>query len=413
MKKDLDDLMRENNIDALLVMGAGRHNPSMVYFTGVIHMTDGFLVKPRGGEPVLFHYPMEREEAKKSGLQTKSLDEYDLSEIKARIGGDMEQIMAERLRMILADASVPSGRVAVYGKKELGPSYTILETLQERAQDLTILGELERPLLGQAMTTKDPDEIEHIRKMGEITTTVVAQTADFLTSHSVQDEVLMTSDGEPLTIGEVKRLINLWLAEYGVENPEDTIFSIGRDAGIPHNAGNPTDVIRLGKTIVFDIFPCEAGGGYYYDFTRTWSLGYAPEPVQALYDDVLAVYREMMRSLKVGIACSVLQKRTCELFQEQGHPTILEKPQIREGYVHSLGHGLGLHLHELPMFRHTAAPGNRLDPGVVVTIEPGLYYPDRGMGVRLEDTVWVSPEGKFEVLADYPLDLVLPMKTGR
>jgi Xaa-Pro aminopeptidase len=410
MKKDLDDVMRENNVDALLVMGAGRHNPAMVYFTGVIHMTDGFLVKPLGAEPTLFHFPMEREEAKKSGLQTKSLDAYDLNEIKTRVGNDTSRVMAERLRMILADAGVPSGRVAVYGKKELGPAYAIIEALQTQDKGFAILGELEEPLLGRVMTTKDSAEVEHIRRMGKITTAVVARTADFLTSHPVQDEVLMQADGEPLTIGEVKRLINLWLAEYGVENPEDTIFSIGRDAGIPHNAGNPTDEIRLGKTIVFDIFPCEAGGGYYYDFTRTWSLGYAPEPVQALYDDVLGVYQEMMRSLEVGIACSKLQKRTCELFHAQGHPTVMEKPQIREGYVHSLGHGLGLHLHELPMFRHTAASSNRLDPGVIVTIEPGLYYPSKGMGVRLEDTVWVTPEGKFEVLADYPLDLVLPMK---
>jgi len=53
---------------------------------------------------------------------------------------------------------------------------------------------------------------------------------------------------------------------------------------------------------------------------------------------------------------------------------------------------------------------DRLEPGSVVTIEPGLYYPERGMGVRLEDTVWVRPDGEMEILADYPLDLVLPVK---
>ena len=47
---------------------------------------------------------------------------------------------------------------------------------------------------------------------------------------------------------------------------------------------------------------------------------------------------------------------------------------------------------------------------MVVTIEPGLYYPERGMGVRLEDTVWVRPDGEMEVLAPYPMDLVLPVK---
>ncbi len=49
-------------------------------------------------------------------------------------------------------------------------------------------------------------------------------------------------------------------------------------------------------------------------------------------------------------------------------------------------------------------------PGSVVTIEPGLYYPDRGMGIRLENTIYLAPEGAIETLADYPLDLVLKVK---
>ncbi len=59
---------------------------------------------------------------------------------------------------------------------------------------------------------------------------------------------------------------------------------------MPHSAGNPDDLLRLGQTIVFDIYPCEAGGGYFYDFTRTWSLGYATPEAQELYDQVKAVY---------------------------------------------------------------------------------------------------------------------------
>ena len=49
---------------------------------------------------------------------------------------------------------------------------------------------------------------------------------------------------------------------------------------------------------------------------------------------------------------------------------------------------------------------------MVVTVEPGLYYPERGMGVRLEDTLWARPDGVFEILAEYPMDLVLPVKQG-
>ena len=260
------------------------------------------------------------------------------------------------------------------------------------------------------MATKDAAEVERIRRMGKITVEVVAETADFLTSHASRDSVLVKANGQPLTIADVKSQIRLWLAERDAESPEGVIFAIGRDAGIPHSSGNPKDLLRLGQTIVYDIFPCEAGGGYYYDFTRTWCLGYASDEAHALYDDVLSVYRQVIGKLKTNTPCHDYQMQTCELFEAQGHPTIKNRPQTQEGYVHSLGHGLGLHVHENPRFGMLATEADRLEPGVVVTYEPGLYYPERGIGVRLEDTLWVRPDGEIEVMVEYPMDLVLPMK---
>ena len=69
---------------------------------------------------------------------------------------------------------------------------------------------------------------------------------------------------------------------------------------------------------------------------------------------------------------------------------------------------------EAPWFRGKdfASPSDVLQPGVVVTIEPGLYYPEKEMGVRLEDTVVARADGSLEKLADYPLDLVIPVKQG-
>ncbi len=129
---------------------------------------------------------------------------------------------------------------------------------------------------------------------------MVGRTAEFLTSHVAKNGRLVKRNGKPLTIGEVKSNINLWLAEAGAENPEGTIFSIGRDAGIPHSSGTLTDELTLGKTIIFDIFPCEQLGGYFYDFTRTWCLGYAPDPAQKLYEDVKKVYDTVVSELKVN-----------------------------------------------------------------------------------------------------------------
>jgi Xaa-Pro aminopeptidase len=402
--------MEAHDIDALLVTGPAQHNPAMYYFTGGWHISQADLIKRRGQAPVLFYNSMERDEAAKTGLQTKDLGDYRLRDLLKENNGNMVKATVLRYQKMLEELEITNGRVALFGKAEAGAAYAVFSGLEKALPGLTMVGQLDDSLLMQAMATKDEDEIERMRRMGQVTTAVVALVADFLTGHRLKGEVLVKADGQPLTIGDVKSRINLWLAERGAENPEGTIFAIGRDAGVPHSAGTSSDALRLGQTIVFDIFPCEEGGGYFYDFTRTWCLGYATDEALALYEDVHAIYQEIIDSLKPGVHCPEYQRRACELFEARGHPTIEKNPQIQEGYVHSLGHGLGLNVHERPWFGRNASPEDRLDPGSVVTIEPGLYYPERGLGVRLEDTVWMRPDGKPELLADFSLDLVLPMK---
>jgi Xaa-Pro aminopeptidase len=270
----------------------------------------------------------------------------------------------------------------------------------------------EESIFLRAMETKDAEEIDHIRRMGRITTEVVGLVARYLRGCDVgADEVLLSSDGHPLTIRAVKQKIALWLAERGAEQAEGCIFAIGRDAGLPHSSGNPDDVVCLGRTIVFDIFPSEAGGGYFYDFTRTWSLGYASPDAKALYDEVRQAYDHVSENLDLNASFKAYQKLVSEEFHRAGHATLLHDEGVLEsGYVHSLGHGVGLNIHERPWSRHTAADDNILRAGVVITIEPGLYYPEKGMGVRIEDTYWVRPDGRFERLAEYPYDFVLSME---
>jgi Xaa-Pro aminopeptidase len=412
MKTDLDALMQENDLDAILITGPAQHNPAMVYMTGGGHVSNADLVKKRGDAPVLFYNPMERDEAAKSGLKTKSLMDYDMTELLNQAIGDYQVAIAKRYQLMLADLGIESGTLALYGLSEIGTNYAIFSTLQREMPRLNLVGEINNSVLMLARMTKDETEIEHIHNMGKITTQVVGLVADYITSHAARDGILIKPNGEPITVGDVKKRINLWLAERGAENPEDTIFAIGRDAGVPHSSGNPSDPLKLGQTIVFDIYPCEAGGGYFYDFTRTWCLGYAPDEVLSLYETVLSAYNTITNQLKVGKPFKDYQDMVCDLFSTQGHPTIKEDPQTQQGYVHSLGHGIGLNVHERPRSGTNSDDDDCLVPGVVFTLEPGLYYPDKGMGVRLENSLWVRPDGKIEVLADYPMDLVLPVKAG-
>ena len=407
MRNEIDKLMQTAHGNALMVIGAAQHNPAMVYFTGVRHLTQAVLIKKYGEPVIIFHGPMERDEAAKSGLRTCSYNDYPLGPLLKQTNGNHFQATVLRYQHMLVDTGVTSGKVLLYGEAAVGSTFSLIKALEKSMPGLEFSGDLDGSVLPQAMMTKDLDEIDHIRQMGKITTDVVGLTADFLTSFQSRGGMLVKSDGELLRIGDVKHQINLWLAERGAENPQDTILSIGRDAGVPHSSGNPSDPLALGQTIVFDIYPCEAGGGYFYDFTRTWCLGYAPDEALALYEDVRAVYQQILDGMMVNKPCTSYQLRACELFETQGHPTILSQPETVNGYVHSLGHGVGLNIHERPFSGATALPADILAPGVVFTVEPGLYYPEQGLGIRLEDTVWVKPDGQVEVLAPFPMELVL------
>jgi Xaa-Pro aminopeptidase len=411
MKSDLDALMQSKNLNALLVLGNAEHNPPMYYFTSGGHVSGAALVKKRGEAPILFYNDMERDEAAKTGLQTRSFSGYPWEEYFKQADGDMNLTGALRLQRILADLGV-TGRVGVYGHMEISGILAMMPHLQRVAPDIELIGENGmESIFSRAMETKEETEVERIRAMGRITTEVVGLVADYLTRREVRaDEVLLKEDGSPLTVGDVKRKINLWVAERGAELPAGFIFAIGRDAGVPHSTGNPADLLRLGQTIIFDIYPAEAGGGYFYDFTRTWCLGYAPPEAQELYDQVKEIFDRVLEDFDLNASFKDYQKMTCEYFESKGHKSQLNTQSPLDGYVHSLGHGVGLNIHERPFSGLQADESHRLAPGVVITSEPGLYYPDKGMGVRIEDTIWVRPDGKMEILAEYPYDFVLPMK---
>jgi Xaa-Pro aminopeptidase len=404
MKKDIDAIMEKHDLDAILVTGAAKHNPAMHYFTGNVHVDHADLIKKRGAEPVLFYNPMEREEAAKTGMETRNLAEYHFNKLLKEADGDQARAYAMRYKKMLEDAGVTTGRMAIYGLGDAGEIFAKFSALQKEMPEVEIVGQLDSSVILEAMETKDEEEVARLRRMGQITAEVVDNTAKFLRSHKVKDNVLVKADGKPLTIGDVKKKINLWALERGVENPHGVIFAIGHDAGVPHSMGAPEDVLELGKTIVYDIFLQEPGGGYHADFTRTWCLGYAPEAEQKLYDEVRTVFDDLMGGLEANAPFNALHLRTCDLFEEMGHATSRTNPLTQEGYVHGLGHGLGLNIHEQPFSRQKEAT---LKPGVVVTIEPGLYYPDKDMGCRIEDTIYVHDDGEIEILADYPYDLVL------
>ena len=174
MKSDLDALMQERNLDALIILGDVENNPSMYYFVGGGHVSDALLLKKQGAEPVLFYNDMERDEAAKSGLKTRSYSEYPYQDFMEQANGNMQTVSALRYQKILDEYGLSKGRVAIYGKVEFSNSFGVFTRLMKLMPEVEFVGESGfNSVLLNAMETKVDVEVARIRQMGAVTTEVV------------------------------------------------------------------------------------------------------------------------------------------------------------------------------------------------------------------------------------------------
>jgi Xaa-Pro aminopeptidase len=409
MKTDLDRLMAERGIEALLTLITETEDPYRAYLSSGAHFS-GMVIKKRGEPPVLIANEMERDEAAKTGLTVYTYNDFGYADLLREHKSNAQAARPAWYRRIFEQLGI-RGKISLYGVADVNDVYNQILVFVGELKDLVELvpDEVRGSIFDQAVETKDAAELATLRDIGRRTSVAMRAAREWIGSHRAKDGSVIQADGSPLTIGDVKRYVRGQLFEQGLEDPEQMIFAQGRDAGVPHSKGEDSAPIRLGQTIVFDLFPREPGG-YFHDVTRTWCVGYAPPEVQAVYDTVMEAYRRSMAMCKPGVITSTVQQMVCQYFEEQGHPTVLNTPSTMEGYVHSLAHGLGLRVHEAPYFP-THGEKYRLQIGSVFTIEPGLYYPERGYGVRIEDTVCLNERGAVETLTDCPYDLVIELKS--
>lgn len=207
-------------------------------------------------------------------------------------------------------------------------------------------------------------------------------------------------DGEPLTSERVKVAIQDAFGEHGC-SAEEFIVSHGAQSAIGHEMGS--GAIRPGEPIVIDLWPKDAETACFADMTRTYCVGEIPEELREYHRLVKESLDHSFEAVRAGARGPDLFAVSCEPFHREGHTTMLNKDPgevVEDGYFHSLGHGVGLDVHEQPSLGRV---GEELVAGDVVTLEPGLYRRGWG-GCRLEDLVLVTADGA-ENLTRYPYDL--------
>jgi Xaa-Pro aminopeptidase len=271
----------------------------------------------------------------------------------------------------------------------------LADFLRSGGVELTV----DRELFDGRRRAKTETEVAGIRRAQRACEAALDSARDLLRKAKENGDGLEV-DGKPLTSERIKRVIEDVFADHDVEGGE-MIVSHGPQTAVGHDMGSGQ--IRANEPIVFDLFPKDKETGCYADMTRTYVVGEASDEVQEWHRLVKEALDRSTAEVKPGKNGRELFELVCELFQGAGYKTQLNKEPgevLEDGFFHSLGHGVGLEVHEGPSLGRV---GHDLIPGDVITVEPGLYRAGYG-GLRLEDLVLVTDDG-HEVLTDYPYEL--------
>ena len=322
--------------------------------------------------------------------------------------GDSLKATALHWADVMGSLGLSGGRVGLYGAWQINKTIALYRVLQSQLAAYEFVAEDKATLIEEAMLTKDADEIARIRSVAERTNAVMELAWERISSLRLDGDFLLDESGRRATIGDIKDLVRRELMARGLEDT-NMIFAPGRDAGFPHSRGEADAPLRVGQAIVFDLFPRELGGGYHHDMTRTWCIGHAPAAVQRDYDTVMEAFDIALEAFGLNKPTHLMQEAVLDHFERAGHATTRSEPATMEGYLHSLGHGVGIDIHEGPPISHLRRK-DTFQIGNILTIEPGLYYPERGYGVRVEDMFVVDESGQLVSLSPFRIDLVSPLK---
>jgi Xaa-Pro aminopeptidase len=267
-----------------------------------------------------------------------------------------------------------------------------------REQGVTVEADAESVVTG-IRATKTDEEIDHVRAAQRANEAAMEQAEQLVAGASVDDEGRLLDDGEPLTSEQVRGEIEMELLRHGCALDE-TIVACGRDAADPHDRGSGP--LLADEPIIVDIFPQSKATKYHADMTRTFLRGEAGETIREWYDLTAEAKAAALDAVEPGVTGEAVHDAACDVYEEAGVSTLRSDGSAETGFIHSTGHGVGLAVHELP---RVGPGGGELEPGHVITIEPGLYDPEVG-GIRIEDIVVVTEDG-YENFTDYPEELVV------
>ena len=234
-------------------------------------------------------------------------------------------------------------------------------------------------IFGELRIHKDAAELAAIERAQEITDAAFAHILDYIAPARTERDVALE--------------LEFFMRRNGAECAAfETIAVSGSASSVPH--GTPRDVVLEKGFLTMDFGA--RFDGYCSDMTRTVMIGRADEEQKRLYNTVLTAQKAALAQIGGGMACATADKIARDIIENAGY---------HGRFGHSLGHGVGIDIHEAPALSSRARESSLLEPGHVVTVEPGIYIAGK-YGCRIEDMVAVNDDGTIRDFTKSPKELI-------
>jgi len=363
-----------NRPENLLIVADSERDANMLYATGLFVPDPFIFLQTADRRPLIVMSDLEIDRARRQAPHCRavSLSAYQK---KLRAAGVKRIGFAQVIREILREKKIR--RVIVPDNFPLG-----------LARELKKLGIKLKPVAAvfPQREIKTADEVKKISAALMMAEVGMAEGMQALRLSKIGKRRQLIYRGSPLTSERLRAVIDCAVLQ-ACGLAANTIVAGGIQACDPHERGSGR--LRANELIIIDIFPRSQKTGYFGDITRTVVRGRASDAARKLYDAVLRGQKIAFEKIRAKIKTADVHQAVHDFFVAQGYKTGRRDGRM-EGFFHGTGHGLGLEIHEAP--RVGASSTEILRSGHVVTVEPGLYYPEIG-GVRLEDVALVTTSG--------------------
>lgn len=345
--KELQNIMREKKIDIAFFYNLefDRINPNFSYFSGYDDI--GFLIVPKDKKPFLLLPAMDFEKYHNNDVQKISLEK----KTKA----------LEQINYILKKKRIKTRKISLdYSMVSMKMMKAIRKGMKGNYSDISFeCDELRK--------SKTKNEMEKLKKACEVSDKVM------------QSMIIMIKKRKIKTEKEAALFLQIETIKNGCTLSFEPIVASGKMASIPHY--KPTDAKFRKGFCVIDYGACYKG--YKADMTRTLYFGKPSKKEIEIYDKVLNCQETIIKDVKIGDRCDKIYLNSVELLGE-----------YKDKFIHGLGHGIGLKIHELPSL--SSFSKEKIREGQVFTVEPGVYFKNK-LGIRIEDDV-VIVGGKAKLL---------------